>query len=357
MKIGIVGRPFSGKSSVFSAITGLTVTAEAGERTTHISTVPVPDPRLQKLAEYFQPRKITPAVITVVDPLGVEPRREGGAMFSTAEMETLKNCTALLIVIGCFNEEPSAIPATAVVEWDAVRAEFILADQEVVENNLNRLQRVKKKGDPEVDRKVSLLQKCLETLENGACLFDQEFYPEEEQLLAGYAFLSRKPQILALNIPESALDQSAAIETAVREGSGRIDAPLISLSALTEAEIQELPEKERADYLAELGIAQPSVHKVIRACYDMLGLISFLTGGEDEVRAWPIRNGQTAREAARAIHSDIADGFIKAEVTAYQDFIEYGKFSACRDAGVLRLEGRNYIVQDGDVITYRFNKT
>ena len=278
-------------------------------------------------------------------------------MFSTAEMEALKNCAALLIVIGCFNEEPSAIPAAALVEWEAVRAEFILADQAVVENNLDRVQRLKKKGDSEVERKVSLLQKCLEALENGICLIEQEFDPEEEQALAGYAFLSRKPQLLALNIPENALGQSAAIESAVRDGSGGNRSPVISLSALTEAEIQELPENERTEYLAELGIAQPSVDKVIQACYEMLGLISFLTVGEDEVRAWPIRSGQTAREAARAIHSDIADGFIKAEVTAYTDFIEHGKFSACRDAGVLRLEGRDYIVQDGDVITYRFNKT
>jgi len=205
-------------------------------------------------------------------------------------------------------------------------------------------------------RRLELLEQCLQWFEAGEFLYDQNLPAEDVQALSGFSFLTLKPQLVALNVGESALASIPQIEEAVRAGVSAERTPIVTLSGQVEAELQELEDEDRTEFMAELGITTPGIDKVIQVAYDLLGLISFFTGGEDEVRAWPIRNGETAKEAAGAIHTDISDGFIKAEVVSYDDFVQWGSFASCRDNGVFRLEGKEYLVKDGDVINYRFNK-
>jgi ribosome-binding ATPase len=357
MKIGIAGHPFCGKSTVFSALTGQKISTSPEERTSTVSTVTVPDTRIDALSEIFSPKKTTYAVVEMVDAMGQDPAREADAFCTTSELESLKKCTALLNVVGCFNEEPGDVAAAVLKELDALRSEFIIADQAVVENNLSRLDRLsRKKNDREMTRRLELLEQCLQWFEAGEFLYDQNLPAEDVQALSGFSFLTLKPQLVALNVGESALASIPQIEEAVRAGVSAERTPIVTLSGQVEAELQELEDEDRTEFMAELGITTPGIDKVIQVAYDLLGLISFFTGGEDEVRAWPIRNGETAKEAAGAIHTDISDGFIKAEVVSYDDFVQWGSFASCRDNGVFRLEGKEYLVKDGDVINYRFNK-
>lgn len=316
-----------------------------------LGSAKVPDHRLDFLASLFRPRKVTPAQVEFLllpSHLPGHTERQRLNQFLT-EARTVD---ALCHVIRAFETPELPHPLG---EPDAARdaremeAELILADLGVTESALGRL-RAKKRLSPEEEAQLRLLERCREALEEGGRIEALGLGGEEEKLLRGYGFLTARPLILAVNLSEGQLLS--------RSYPGKEDLPgeqeVVEFSGAVEREIALLPPGEREEYLRAYGLEEPGVARLCRAAYRALGLISFLTAGEEEVRAWPLRRGATAREAAGRIHTDMARGFIKAEVVSFSDLEKAGSLREARERGLLRLEGRDYVVQDGDVITFRF---
>ncbi|MFP6625782.1 MAG: DUF933 domain-containing protein [Deltaproteobacteria bacterium] len=339
MKVGLVGFGSSGKSSVFSALTGSPPQVGKGA----IASTRVPDQRIDALADMWQPRKTTYAEIVFVDYTAGSFGRGSGAL-SPAILAEMRTLDVLAEVADAFSGggEDGAIGDIA-----SFRDELLLSDLAVVESRLGRL--AKQKGD---DREEALLLRCLGALEESRELRLLDLSEAENEALLGFGFLSLKPRIIVANFAESEAGG----------GHGGIDAQAkalgleaVCMSAPLEYEISRLDSDGRTEFLEELGLEAVASDRFVAACYRLLDLITFLTAGEDEVRAWSIPAGTAAAVAAGKIHSDIARGFIRAEVISYRDYIELGSESACRDAGKLRVEGRNYVVADGDIVHFRFN--
>lgn len=348
MRIAVVGFPRSGKTTVFNALTGLhaTVGGYADPTKPNLGTIKVPDPRVDRLSEIFRPKKTTYAEIVFVDFPAAGDR--AGAVLDASTLVQMRDADALVQVVRAF-EDPIAgeVPDPA-RRIDDFKSELLLADLGIVEKRLERLRKEKGK-----EQEAELLERCRATLETETPLRRIELSAPEQRALSGFGFLSRVPLMVVLNVGE---DQAGApLPDAVRERLQR-DALLgIPLCAQIEMEIAALEPGDREAFLADLGLQESARDRFIQAAYSLLDLISFLTTGEDEVRAWPIRKGTVAVTAASKIHSDIERGFIRAEVVAYEDFIHFGSEAKCRDAGKLRLEGKDYAVQDGDIIHFRFN--
>ncbi len=348
MKIGIVGFPRSGKTTVFNALTGLdaSVGFGGGDPTKpNLGTIKVPDDRIDRLAEIFQPKKTTYGEVVFVDYPG---RPDASNSIDRSTIAQMRDADALVQVVRAFSDPSADREADPAGDVDSFKAELLLADLEVIEKRLDRLRREKDKG-----KETALLELCKEHLDAEKPLRDVELSELEERDLAGFGLLSRLPMMVVVNVGE---DQAGApIDDALK---ARLDAESIlgiALSAQVETEIAGLDEEDRGAFLADLGLEETARARFIRAAYGLLNLISFLTSGEDEVRAWPIERSTSAVRAAGKIHSDIERGFIRAEVVAYEDFIELGSDAKCRDAGKLRLEGKEYEVRDGDIIHFRFN--
>ncbi len=344
MKIGLVGFPGCGKSTVFGALTGRRVeTGYASHSSSaHLAVVKVPDPRVDALAELYSPKKITYAEIEFRDlPSGHD------AELDRTSLNAMREVDALCQVLRGFESEAGDAP-DALREIIDLEAETLLADLQVAEARVERLR--KDRSNP---RELALLEKIQEALEAETPLRSMELGEEEQRLVAGYAFLTRKPLLLVLNVPEddAALEIAEPIRVAAKErGLG-----LVSLSGPVEMDIAELPVAEQPEFLESLGLKEPASGRFVRAAFALIDLISMLTAGPDECRAWPIRRGTFAPKAAGRIHSDIERGFIRVEVTAFEDLIELGSEARCRDAGKLRVEGKEYEVCDGDVVHFRFN--
>jgi GTP-binding protein YchF len=344
MKIGLVGFPGSGKSTVFGALTGLSVEtgwAARGDKA-NLGVVKVPDPRVDALAALFQPKKVTYAEITFVD-VGAG-RAEG---LDRATLNAMREVDALCQVVRGF-PGPEGDPADPLREIAGLETETLLADLELVEQRLGRLR--KERGQP---REIELFETLRAALEAERPLRRLELPPDDRRLLSGYRFLTQKPLLLVLNVAEEAVAEPApaAVEAAAKErGLG-----LVVLSGKVEMEIAQMPEAEQREFLAALGLAEPARNRFIRAAFALIDLISMLTAGPDECRAWPIPRGTPAPRAAGKIHSDIERGFIRAEVTRFEDLVALGSEARCREAGKLRVEGKDYVVQDGDVVHFRFN--
>jgi hypothetical protein len=344
MKVGLIGRPGSGKTTIFNMLTGLDAQVrgyrggDKGE--IHLGVIKVPDTRVDKLAEHFKPRKTTYAEIRFTDfpPSEKEGPKAGGDLLAQ-----MREVDAITLVLGDFDSAAGPLK-----DLGDLLSEMILADLVVVENRLGKL--AKEKGR---DQERQILERCRKTLEAETSLRDLALSSEEESLIAGFGFLSRKPLIALFNAGEDQagrpLGAANAEETARRGLLG------LSLCGKLEMEIARLNEADRGAFLKEMGIAEPARARFIQAAYRLLDLISFFTIGEDEVKAWTISRGVVARKAAGKIHSDIERGFIRAEVVSYDDFIGLGGEAKCREAGKLRLEGKDYVVQDGDIIHFRFN--
>jgi ribosome-binding ATPase YchF (GTP1/OBG family) len=326
VKVGLTGFSGAGKTTVFTALTGLR--SDAGDRRSQMGTIKVPDGRVDFLASVYSPKKTTYAEVTFVDFPPTRDAQKRGVL--DQEMVTaLRDADALVEVV------------------DAFDGELVLADLAQVEKRVERCR--KEKGR---ERELALLARLEEHLDAGAPLRTLRLGAEERVELAGFAFLSLRPLLVVLNVaePEVASPVPAAIAERARAAGGEA----MALSAKVEAELAELEPGDRAAFLADLGLTESARDRFIRASYGLLDLISFLTAGEDECRAWPIRRGTTARKAAGRIHSDIERGFIRAEVMAYDDFVQHPSEAKCREAGKLRLEGKDYVVQDGDIVHFRF---
>jgi GTP-binding protein YchF len=349
MKIGLVGFPGAGKTTVFNALTGLQAETGYGAARgkTNLGVVKVPDARVDALADLFRPRKKTFAEITFSD-VGAEAGGGGAARgFDRSVLAAMREMESLCQVARAFvpADGSAAEPLTEIVELET---EMILSDLELVEKRLERLK--KEKGQP---READLLARLKGQLEGGQSLRDLPLAEEEKALVAGFRFLTLKPLLIVLNADEA--DVAGPPPPPVAEHAATRGLGLVVLSAKVEQDIAQMPSGDQKEFIAALGLAEPARDRFVRAAFALLSLISFLTAGEDECRAWPIRKGLTAVKAAGKIHSDIERGFIRAEVMRVEDLLALKTEAKVRDAGKFRVEGKDYVVQDGDVINFRFN--
>jgi len=344
MKAGLVGYSQSGKTTLFNALTGLHKGGGGGRAQVNLGAIKVPDPRIDALSAIFKPKKTTYAEMHFVDVPG--PAGKGTGLDAEA-LKALAGVDAFCLVVRGF----PAVDGTPVDPERELRdfdAELVLHDLALVEKRLDRLRKEGHKGTGEFHE----LERLHAHLDEGKPLRGMRWSDAEEKELVHFAFLSRRPLLVVVNVGEEAAAAlaPAAVERAARER----DCEVLSLCAAVEAEIAELAPAEQPEFLASIGLAEPAQARFIRAAYHLLDLISFFTVGEDEVRAWPIRRGDRAPRAAGRIHSDLERGFIRAEVVHYDDFIALGSESKARHEGKLRLEGKEYVVEDGDILNIRF---
>ncbi len=342
MKVGLIGHRGAGKTTVFNMLTGLQaqVGAYGGKEEVHLGVIKVPDARVDKLSQIFKPKKTTYAEIRFTD--FPASQTEDDLKGNNSLVTQMREVDAMALVLRNF--EPGADP---IRELNDLLTEMILADLTVVENRRMRLK--KEKARPQEE---ALLERCVAALESEKSLRNLEFSADEENILSGFGFLSRKPALALFNQADDKAGQP--LPAAYQDELKRRELEGLPLAGKVEMEVAQLDEGDRAAFLKEIGIQEPARERFIRASYRLMDLISFLTAGEDEVRAWTIPQGTVARKAAGKIHSDIERGFIRAEVIAYEDFIVLGSETKCKEAGKLRLEGKDYIVQDGDIIHFRF---
>jgi GTP-binding protein YchF len=343
MKIGLVGLPGSGKSTVFAALTGLAVeTGYGASNKQNIGTVKVPDPRVDALSTLFDPKKTTYAEIVFTDLGG-----GGGVGIDRATLNAMREVDALCQVVRAFPDAGGGAP-NPLGEIVDLETEAILADLEIAERRVQRL--TKDRSNP---RELAVLERIQAHLESEKPVRSLALEDADLKLMSGYRFLSQKPLLLVLNVPEDQVSAPvpAAIEQAARErGLG-----LVVLSAQIEMDIAQMPAEEQSTFLESLGLREPAKNRFVRAAYQLLDLVSMLTAGPDECRAWPVPRNSKAPRAAGKIHSDIERGFIRAEVVPWQALVELGSEAKCREAGKLRVEGKEYVIQDGDVVHFRFN--
>ncbi|HTN70452.1 MAG TPA: DUF933 domain-containing protein [Methylomirabilota bacterium] len=342
MKVGLIGHRGAGKTTLFNMLTGLQaqVGGHGGKEEVHLGVIKVPDARVDKLSQIFKPRKTTYAEIRFTD---FPPSQGEQSLKSNDALVTqMREVDAIALVLRDF--EPGANPLK---ELNDLLTEMILADLGVVENRRARLKKEKARPLEE-----TVLERCAKALENEESLRNLSFGADEENLLSGFGFLSRKPVLALFNQSDDKAGEPLA--ASYQEELKRRGLEGLPLAGKVEMEIAQLEEADREAFLKEIGIKEAARDRFIRASYRLMDLISFLTTGEDEVRAWTITQGTAARKAAGKIHSDIERGFIRAEVMAYEDFIALGSEAKCKEAGKLRLEGKDYVVQDGDIIHFRF---
>ncbi|TAK27191.1 MAG: redox-regulated ATPase YchF [Chloroflexota bacterium] len=365
-KIGLLGLPASGKTTVFNALTGSNAATGAyglADMEPHVAVVTVPDPRLDVLGRMFRAKKITPLHVEYTDPAGVGREREATKSGAIAGrlLLLLSQMDALVQVVRVFDDPNTAHPLGSV---DPVRDvglmndELVLSDLAIVEKRLERIEESMKKGKvderPLLEREKELLSRFKVGLEQGRPIRSQERNEEEDKMTRHFQFLSGKPLVILLNIGESELSRKGEIEQLVRASLADPKVEVTSMSAKVEAELQQLPPEEAKEFQSMLGIEELAREHVLALCYRAMGLVTYLTAGEKETRAWPICAGTTAPGAAGVIHSDLERGFIRAEVIAYDDLVNAGSMAEARRKGLLRLEGRQYIVREGDVIEFLF---
>jgi hypothetical protein len=357
MQFGILGLPKVGKTTLFNTLTAADETTDkfAAAGHTHVGVARVPDPRLARLRDLFAPKKYTPATVEYVDIPGIQ-QGEGSESLDLAKLKTVDG---LLQVVRAFEDPEIPHPGGKLdprADISTLDLELILADHSLVEKRLDRLAKSAKRGlSPQEEREKTLLSETiLPALESETPLRRLGLAGDDEKMLRGFQLLSAKPMLVVINVAEGDVASRNPEEFGLGEtADGGL--PGVVVSAPIELEISRLEPGEQSEFLADLGLAEPSLDRVIRACYSLLGVISFFTVGEDEVRAWTIRAGTVAREAAGAVHSDIERGFIKAEVVRWDDLLAHKTLAACRDKALLRLEGKEYVVADGDVVHFRFN--
>ncbi len=348
MQIGIIGLKFTGKTTLFNAVTGAGAATGQGGVDPHLAVGRIPDPRLDRLTGMFDPKRQVNATVEWVDIPGFAAGDSGGERESIRFLEHGRRVDALAQVVRCFDN--GITPPDPVGEIEELALELAIADLQIVERRIERLTKDKQRmGKVENAFEPPLMERFRERLEQGLPLRDLELTSDEMKLVSGFSFLTLKPLMLVLNGSEDGVD--AGIAAAAAAGGAEV----VTLCAKVEEEIAELPDEEKTEFLTGLGIDEPAANKMVRAAYAALGLISFFTVGDDECRAWAVRSGALAPEAAGAIHSDLQRGFIRAETCAYDDLIAAGGMSEAKQANKVRLEGKAYEVQDGDILNIRFS--
>ena len=364
MKLGIVGLPNVGKSTLFNSLTKAGAEAANYPFCTidpNVGIVAVPDDRIKRLGELYHTKKVTPAVIEFVDIAGLVKGASKGEGLGNQFLANIREVDAIVHVVRCFEDENVVHvdgSVDPVRDIETINLELIFADLEVLERRISKVARTAKM-DKEAGREMALLKRVKEHLEEGKPASSMELAGEEEEKwFAGYNLLTAKPVIYAANVSEDDLmDDGASNEgvAKVREYAAQTGSEVFVICAKIESEIAELDDEEKAMFLEDLGISESGLDKLISASYRTLGLVSFLTAGEDECRAWTIRIGTKAPQAAGKIHSDFERGFIKAEVVNYEVLLREGSLAAAREKGLVGMEGKEYVVRDGDVILFRFN--
>ena len=359
LKCGIVGLPNVGKSTLFNALTKAGIAAENYPFCTiepNVGVVPVPDPRLDALVALYKPKSVVAATVNFVDIAGLVRGASKGEGLGNQFLANIRETDAITHVVRCF-EDPNVVHVAGKVnpvsDIETINTELALADLDSVERQLAKYEKVAQSGgDKEAQRLVAALRKVREVLDAGRPARAAELSKEERAVLQPLFLLTMKPTMYVANLGE---DGSARQLEAVRAYAAKEGAPVVPITASIEAQIADMSDEDKKLFLEDIGMDEPGLNRVIRAAYDLLGLQTYFTAGPKEVRAWTIPAGATAPQAAGVIHTDFERGFIRAEVAAYDDFVAHGGEQGAKEAGKLRLEGRDYVVRDGDVIHFRFN--
>ncbi len=364
MKAGIVGLPSTGKTTLFRALTHGSAREESStsrSETFLVGVVRVPDPRFDYLVQQYHPKKATPATIEFVDGAGKITDEERGLKIGRDFFADIRTVDALVHIVRCFKNPAAGIDndPDPIKEVEILKEELVFSDLQIIETRLTKLQKSLHSTKAGVVTSATIERDLLLTiqqrLESGNSLADIELNPDQQKLLRSYDFVTLKPLVIVANISENEINANFSDSfISLKSYCDANNLPLTAISAKIEAEIAELPEEEQSEYLEAMGLPEPAVGKVVHEIYRALGLLSFFTAGEPEVRAWTLKEGSTVLEAAGTIHTDLARGFIRAEVGHFEDVKQAGSWEAAKQSGLVELHGKEYIVQDGDILYIRF---
>ncbi|HZW37772.1 MAG TPA: redox-regulated ATPase YchF [Ignavibacteriaceae bacterium] len=357
MQIGIVGLPYSGKTTLFQTITKTFIDPNIQTKSeSHQAVIKVPDARLDKLTGMFNPKKKVNAVIEFVDVVGLQKGDSGSTQFTTNFLSKVKTNDALIQVVRLFENEAVPHPEDTINltrDVNSMETEFIISDLSIVETRLEKIKKqILKTQDELLKREIPVLEKCFEALQDEKPLREINLNKDELKILKTYQLLSVKPMLIALNLDENQVKDAQKYIDELKYKLNK-NTQVLAFFGKIEMELSELPEEESSVFMEEYGIKESALNSIIRASYDLLGLQSFFTVGEDECRAWTIRKKMNAQEASGEIHTDFFNKFIRAEVVGYDDFINNGSFAKAKENGAWRLEGKEYIVKDGDILNIR----